>query len=150
MRRPPYDRILASTALALTIALPFGSMLTDPVQLAAAPPPGTPSEQAWTPADPATALPANGPAAAAANVNSSDPAAVAEQATAADPLATLDPADRAVAEKLRDLLATKATRLFANEKERAATIAFYENRNLAPLWLERGAANVRAEAVRPA
>ena len=117
MRRARYDRILASTALALTVAVPFGSMLTDPVQLAAAPPAGKPSEQASmatepaTPLNPASALPANEPSAAAAGVSSPEPAVAAEQTTVPDPLASLDPADRVIAEKLRDLVATKADRL---------------------------------------
>ena len=152
MRHSRYDRILASTALALTVAVPFGSMLTDPVQLAAAPPAGKPSEQALmatepaTPLNPASALPANEPSAAAAGVSSPEPAAAAEQTAIADLLASLDPADRAIAEKLRDLLATKADRLFASKSERAAVVAFYESRNLAPLWLEKGIANARADS----
>jgi len=152
MRHSRYDRILASTALALTVAVPFGSMLTDPVQLAAAPPAGKPSEQASmatepaTPLNPASALPANESSAAAAGVSSPEPAAAAEQTAIADPLASLDPADRATAEKLRDLLATKADRLFASKNERAAVVAFYESRNLAPLWLEKGIANARADS----
>ena len=152
MRRARYDRILASTALALTVAVPFGSVLTGPVQLAAAPPAGTPFEQARLPeparpTEPATALPAHEPRTAPADVSSPEPAVAAEPTTLPDPLASLDPADRAIAERLRDLLATKADRLFANKNERAATIAFYENRNLAPLWLEKGVLNARAEAV---
>ena len=66
MRRAHYDRILAGTALALMATVPFGSMLTDPVQLTATPP-------AWvraTPTEPATALPANELGAAAAGVRS--------------------------------------------------------------------------------
>ena len=70
-----------------------------------------------------------------------------EQAAAPDPLASLDPADRAVAENIRDLLATKPDSSFASKKERAAIEAFYQNRNLAPLWLDKGVENARAKAV---
>ena len=35
-------------------------------------------------------------------------------------MAALDPADRAVAEKIRDLLAAKTDKIFAGKKERAA------------------------------
>ena len=70
-----------------------------------------------------------------------------EQSAAPDPLASLDPADRAVAENIRDLLATRAEKLFASKKERAAVEAFYQNRNLAPLWLEKGVENARAGSV---
>jgi murein L,D-transpeptidase YcbB/YkuD len=52
-----------------------------------------------------------------------------------------------VAEKIRDLLATKADKIFAGKKERAAVEAFYQNRNLAPLWLDKGVENARAKAV---
>jgi murein L,D-transpeptidase YcbB/YkuD len=62
-----------------------------------------------------------------------------------DPLASLDPADRPIAEKMRDLLA-KADRIFANRKERMAVEAFYQNRNLAPLWIDKGKQNARASA----
>jgi L,D-transpeptidase YcbB len=66
--------------------------------------------------------------------------------TAADPVASLDPADRAVGERVRDLLAAKPNRLFADEKELASVQAFYRQRNLAPLWLDKGAENARAKA----
>ena len=62
-------------------------------------------------------------------------------------MAALDPADRAVAEKIRELLAAKTDRIFASKKERAAVDAFYQARNLAPLWLEKGVENARARAV---
>ena len=73
--------------------------------------------------------------------------AALEQAAAPDPLASLDPADRAVAENIRDLLATRADKLFAGKKERAAVEAFYQNRNFAPLWLDKGVENARAGSV---
>ena len=57
---------------------------------------------------------------------------------APDPLASLDPADRPIAEKVRDLLAAKTDRIFSGKKERAAVEAFYQNRNLAPLWFDNG------------
>ena len=59
-------------------------------------------------------------------------------AEAVDPLASLNPADRPIAEKLRDLL-PKADRTFASRKERMAVEAFYQKRNYAPVWFERGA-----------
>ena len=66
-------------------------------------------------------------------------------AEAVDPLASLDPADRPLAEKLRDLL-PKADRTFANRKERLAVEAFYQKRNYAPVWFERGAVAARTNA----
>jgi murein L,D-transpeptidase YcbB/YkuD len=150
-------RILASTALALVLAIPLASMAKAPNKLAATP--ITPAEQAPAqalPAQalPAPALPANDALAAAigtaANPAAPNPAPATEPAAPAapaDPLAALDPADRAAAEKLRDLLATKPEKFFAGKKEAAAAVAFYQQRNLAPLWLDKGVANARAEAV---
>ena len=60
-------------------------------------------------------------------------------------MAALDPADRPIAEKLRDLMAAKADRIFAAKKERAAVDAFYQGRNFAPLWLDKGMQNARAK-----
>jgi len=84
---------------------------------------------------------------AAVPTPATDPAVASEQAAAPDPLAALDPADRAVAEKIRDLLAAKTDTIFANKRERAAVEAFYQARHLAPLWLDKGVQNARAQAV---
>jgi murein L,D-transpeptidase YcbB/YkuD len=157
MHNPRYNRvILASTALALIMAIPLVGMAKNGSQIATAPMAATPAEQAAPQAAPATATPASEPA-AISNGAPSEPAAAAEQApaeqtaaqptVAPDPLASLDPADRAVAEKIRDLLASKPDKFFAGKKERAAIEAFYQNRNLAPLWLEKGVENARAGQV---
>src|SRR5262249_57812495 len=50
-------------------------------------------------------------------------------------------------EKIRDLLAAKADKIFANKRERAAVESFYQARHLAPLWLDKGIENARAQAV---
>jgi murein L,D-transpeptidase YcbB/YkuD len=63
-----------------------------------------------------------------------------------DPLAVLDPADRVIAEKMRDLLAAKADRIFPARKERQAVEAFYQSRNMVPLWLDKGIENARARS----
>ena len=52
-----------------------------------------------------------------------------------------------IAEKLRDLLASKSDRIFATKKERAAVEAFYQNRNLAPIWFDKGIETARTKAV---
>ena len=62
-------------------------------------------------------------------------------------MAALDPADRAVAEKIRDLLAAKTDKIFAGKREQAAVEAFYQKRTFAPLWLDKGVENARAKAV---
>jgi murein L,D-transpeptidase YcbB/YkuD len=157
MHNPRYNRvILASTALALIMAIPLVGRAKNDSQIATAPMAATPAEQAAPQAAPATATPASEPA-AISNGTASEPAAAAEQApaeqtaaqptVAPDPLASLDPADRAVAERIRDLLASKPDKFFAGKKERAAIEAFYQNRNLAPLWLEKGVENARAGLV---
>jgi murein L,D-transpeptidase YcbB/YkuD len=154
MRSSRHNHILAGTALALVLAIPVGAMAVDLNKLAFAPMAATPvavplAEQAPTQAAPAAALPGTDlPAASIATpATATEQAAGAEQAAAADPLASLDAADRAVAEKLRDLLASKADKIFAGKKERAAVVAFYQNRNSAPFWLDKGALNAPAQAV---
>jgi murein L,D-transpeptidase YcbB/YkuD len=146
MRAPRCDRLLANTALALILAAPLVSMAKGTNRLAAASMPATAAEQTATQTAPAAAAPANEPQ-AVSDGTPPDPATATEQTAAPDPLASLDPADRAIAEKIRDLLATKSDRFFASKKERAAAEAFYQNRNLAPLWIEKGVENPRAESV---
>jgi murein L,D-transpeptidase YcbB/YkuD len=126
MTRLRYDHILAGTALALILAaIPAGSLAQT--------------------ADKASPLPA---AAAPAELQATEaPSAnptLAEPTVAVDPLASLDPADRPFAEKIRDFFAATSDRIFANKKERAAAEAFYQSRNYAPLWLDKGIENARA------
>jgi murein L,D-transpeptidase YcbB/YkuD len=137
MGRPRCDRMLAGMALALILAAPFDLCAQETGTLA----PG------------ATAAVSTGPSAtssAPAAPASEQPAATTETPPATpapDPLALLDPGDRPVAEKIRDLLASKSEGIFASKKEYAAVEAFYQGRNLAPLWLDKGAQNTRAKAV---
>ncbi|MGZ3292390.1 MAG: L,D-transpeptidase family protein [Xanthobacteraceae bacterium] len=208
MSGPRYDRILASTALALILTAPLGfaAMAQDAAEKAAAPstavsaaqraaekfaaagldaavkpqpadespaaspvpalaaassaPALAPGQTAMVPKDatapseaPAAvkdvAAPGEAPAAkdAAAPATPANPAVATEQTAAPDPMASLDPADRVVAEKIRDLLATKGDKLFAGKKERSAAETFYQNRNYAPIWLDKGIENARAKAV---
>src|ERR1700731_289818 len=159
MRGSRYDRILASTALALILAAPFGGVARDldvvagePATKLAAVPMATENAQTAMPAPAVAPAPASVPAAApahepqAAPAGTADPAAGMEQTATPDPLASLAPADRAVAEKIRDLLATRSEKIFSNKKERAAAEAFYQNRNLKPLWLDEGVENPSAKS----
>src|SRR5215471_6680827 len=123
------DRLAAITAFALVLPLSAAAQDTatiDNGKLAAVPSAASSTEpsQVETPT-PASATPAPmaDPVPAA-----KEPAATTEQKP--DSLAALDPADRVVAEKIRDLLAAKSDRIFASKKERAAVEAFYQNRNL--------------------
>jgi len=154
-----YDRILAGTALALILAIPMVGLAQDPNKAAPAPTtasPTTASPAAASPVEqaspPALAPTAASPAeqvstptlAADPAAVTEQPVAVTEQAAPVDPLASLDPADRVIAEKIRDLLAATSDKVFASKKERAAAEAFYQNRNFLPLWLDKGAENARA------
>jgi murein L,D-transpeptidase YcbB/YkuD len=120
------------------------------VAIAGTPPEPDPAQAALVAAAPRTDLPAAASAASApetATATEQVTPTATEQTAERDPLAALNPADRAVAEKIRDLLATKADRFFASKKERTAVVEFYQNRNLTPIWLENGVQNARAEAV---
>src|SRR6266851_3312941 len=149
-----YDRILASTALALILATPIA---------AGAAPRSSAPQVAAVPATTATAQPAAETTAATtpdalppeitipappAQPAAAKPEQTATETTVApDPMAALDPADRPIAEKMRDLLAGKTDKIFTSKKERSAVDTFYQNRNFAPLWLDKGIENARAKAV---
>src|SRR5262247_1954464 len=168
MSGPRLERILASTALALVLAAassasaiaqdasaPSATAATPSqaaaaagaaaAQQAAAEP--APRATAATPSEAATGETAAAPKDAAVPAPATNPTVASEQAAAPDPLAALDPVDRAVAEKIRDLLAAKTDTIFANKRERATVEAFYQGRHLAPLWLDKGVQNARAQAV---
>jgi murein L,D-transpeptidase YcbB/YkuD len=148
-----YELVLASSGLALILAIPLAVMTQGADKLAAAPVAEASGEQ--TPAG--EQIPAGEQTPAATTIVSPpnvvpngvpiDQATATDQTSAPDPLASLNPADRAIAEKIRDLLTTKPDRFFASKKESAAAAAFYQNRNLAPLWLENGVVNARAASV---
>src|SRR5262249_28326608 len=104
---------------------------------------------------PAPAQPAEGPAAGSTATASPPPATEPPAAEAKEPpkepakpvfAVDLSPADRAIAEKLRDLLTAKNDRIFDRKKERAAVEAFYAGRGYAPIWIADGLANDRAKA----
>jgi murein L,D-transpeptidase YcbB/YkuD len=165
MRGLHYDRILAgTTALALVLAAATGAdaastkntvahrpvrvstpvrdPLPDPKPIEAV----TPTETPASPADTATATGTAEPTdAAPVKVETAPTTAVST--VAPDPFASLDPADRPIAEKIRDLLTAKNDKIFASRKEHAAVETFYQNRNSAPLWLDKGVAGERAKAV---
>ncbi len=143
MSCPRCDRMLAGTALALLLAAPFG---VSAQETAKSPAIASPATEASSP----PAIPAGEPPAASINTDPAAPAApaaVTEETAAPDPLASLDPTDRVVAEKICDLLAATPDKIFASKNEKAAVEKFYQGRNLAPLWLDKGIENARAKAV---
>ena len=172
-----YDRILASTALALILAAPAGEARSQSARVnaqvtavasvsvqadrkainddRAMNEDRKPAVDDTTGAVQPTAAPqpADTTSAAPATPVDERPAAApadsvaATPAVPADPLASLDAADRPIAEKIGDLLAAKTDRLFTGKKERAAVDAFYRGRNLAPLWFDKGVESARTKAV---
>ncbi|MFL6822880.1 MAG: murein L,D-transpeptidase [Xanthobacteraceae bacterium] len=144
--------ILAGTALALILAaVPLGGLALDGSnKMAPAPAAASPAEQAATEASAPNPAVTETAATTEPTVATTEPAAAteltvtAEQAAPPDPMASLDPADRPVAEKIRDFFAGTSDRIFANKKERAAAEAFYQSRSYAPLWLDQGVASARA------
>ena len=155
MSGPRCDRMLAGTALALLLAAPFDVLAQDASQSSAVDPsataaPTVPAAQPAAEKSSPVAAPAGVQATATDSATpSASPVATTEPTPAPDPLASLDPADRPVAEKIRDLFAATGTpeKIFASKSERAAVETFYKGRNLAPLWLDKGIVNARAKAV---
>jgi L,D-transpeptidase YcbB len=95
----------------------------------------------------APVLPNETPKESAAPIEAPAKSSIAAEPTVApDPMAALDPADRAVAEKIRDLFATKGDKIFTSKRERSAAETFYQNRGFAPLWLDKGIKNRRAKS----
>jgi murein L,D-transpeptidase YcbB/YkuD len=176
MRGLRYHRILAGTAVALVLAAVTGAHAastkatvaakrakvttaapaTSPKEAPATTAATTTADVGSTPDNLSSAVPAPAPTPPAADPTpaatpaaappASAPPAAASETAAPDPFAALDPADRPIAEKIRDVLAAKPDKIFASKKEHAAVETFYQNRNMAPLWLEKGVASERAKA----
>ena len=150
MRGPRCDRILAGTALALILAAPLAALAQEGAKSAAVVTGPLPAGQAATEKSSTGTPPATEQPAAPGDATSTSPGnppGASEQSAAPDPLALLDPAERPVAEKIRDLLAAKPAGIFASNNERAAVESFYRGRNFASLWLDKGVENARAKAV---
>jgi murein L,D-transpeptidase YcbB/YkuD len=139
MNGPRCDRILAGAAFALILAVLF-NVFAQGRNLAAVPT-ALQADQASTKTSP-PALAMGAPTAVPPS-----PAVASEQIAVPDPLSLLDPADRVVAEKIRDLLAAKLDGIFTSKTERVAVEAFYQGHRFAPLWLDKGVENERAKAV---
>jgi L,D-transpeptidase YcbB len=140
-------------AIESAVPMPETATLAPPTAADAVTPSRTEGIGSATDTAPATAAPAETTGTTTPAETTTAPATTtpAETATAApeapppDPLASLDPADRPIAERIRDML-PKADRSFASRKERIAVEAFYQKRNFAPVWFERGALSARTNA----
>lgn len=164
MASPSSAQTTKQASIESAVPMPNAAPLAPPTASDVAPSTGTEGVGSATDPAPATAAPATAaPSAetpAAATPTTATPAATTTPATTApaetatvtpaeapppDPFASLNPADRPIAEQVRDLL-PKADRTFASRKERLAVEAFYQKRNYAPIWFERGAVSPRARA----
>lgn len=166
MRGPRYDRMLIGTALALVMTVPLSAASAQSRPRVNAQPPARTlaaievtvpvPEQAPLPPPTAADVDSPDPVGTAEDAptttdmlttpTSDEPKAAIAPAPAIDPLASLDPADRPIAEKMRDLLTARVDRIFSGRKELAVVETFYKNRSFAPVWLDQGAENERAKA----
>ncbi|HET7164692.1 MAG TPA: L,D-transpeptidase family protein [Pseudolabrys sp.] len=146
MKSLRFDRLLASTALALVLALSSHAAVAQQTETSvrtAVPVPDTSLPP------PLTAKDIEAPAKQAAPVTKDEPKQTAtipavEPAKAAAPVAT---ADGGVSDKLRELISSKQFERFVSHKaDRAGIEAFYGSHNYAPLWVSNNAGNDRAKA----
>jgi L,D-transpeptidase YcbB len=146
-----FDRLLASTALALVLALSSHSVLAQrtetsvqtavPVPDTSLPPPLT-AKDLEAPAKQAAPVIKDEPKQNAA-ATAAEPAKTGTVPTAA-PVAT---ADGGIADKLRELISSKQFERFVSHKaDRAGIEAFYGSHNYAPIWVSNNASNARAKA----
>src|SRR5215472_10230640 len=141
-----FDRLLASTALVLVLALSSHAGIaqqSDNPTTASVPVPDT------TLAPPLTAKDVEAPAKQAATpAAKEDPqqnatTAPTEPAKAANNATPTDP----VGEKLRELIAgSQFDRLVGRKADRAGIEAYYNSHNYAPIWVSNNAGNDRAKA----
>jgi murein L,D-transpeptidase YcbB/YkuD len=149
-----FDRLLASTALALVLALSsqagMAQQTEKPVE-ASVPMPDTSLPPPLTAKD--VEAPAKQQAAPANRItdeskqNAATPSAEPAKAATAPAAAPVPTADSGVADKLRELIGSRQfERLVGPKADRAGIEAFYSARNYAPLWVTNNAGNDRAKA----
>jgi L,D-transpeptidase YcbB len=150
---PPTEPAAAAATPAAEPTVPAALSAATTPDAATNPDEAAPAKAETAPAAPqpeatlrATTTPDEAAPAVPAKVDTAPTAPQSEAAAPADPLASLDPADRPIAERIRDLLAAKVDKIFATKKEHATVEAFYQNRNLAPLWIEKGVESERAKS----
>ena len=139
-----FDRLLASTALVLVLALSShaatAQQIDNPSQ-ASVPVPDTSLPPPLTAKDIQT--PAKQAAKEATKQDVTAPAGEAPKSTAS----VAPTPDSPVGEKLRDMITGRQLdRLVSRKADRAGIEAFYSGRNYAPLWVGNNAANERAKA----
>jgi murein L,D-transpeptidase YcbB/YkuD len=145
----------SAAELAIDAAIPFPEPANVPPPTASdfkldttatvSPTPSSAPEPATKPVDSAAA-----PAPEPAKTIASPPAAAPATATAPEPVkaaSAVPAADQPVADRLRDLMATKATKYFDRKAERAAVEKFYTGRDYAPIWTQSGNLTAAAKGV---
>jgi murein L,D-transpeptidase YcbB/YkuD len=162
-----FDRVLVAVAVTFIAVATSGAQAqsTDTKELAidasvprpepANVPPPTAADvktDAATPAVPATAATTPTPAAESAKKDEAATPAVVPAATSSAPAVEPPKADAAatlspVAEKLRDLIASKSAKYFDRKNERTAVENFYKDRSYNPLWTDGGTLNARGQSV---
>src|SRR6478672_9296831 len=121
MKGPRCDRILAGMNVAVILTA-FFSVFAKGDDLTAVPTGASPAGESTETSSAPTAGASESPAATVDTTPAkpTDPFSAIDQSVVRDALASLDPADRVVAEKIRDLLATKSDSIFASKSERKA------------------------------
>ena len=133
--RGMFHRHLAATAV--TLAAIGGASAQSSVIL-------TSQHSDTLPSATSTISPATEPAAATPASPETKPATGADLLQA--PIAeNLHGNDAAIAEKLRELLATKLNRVIERKQDRGGVEAFYRDRGFAPLWIADGKPSDRAK-----
>jgi murein L,D-transpeptidase YcbB/YkuD len=141
-----FDRLLASTALVLVLALSSQAGIAQqsdnpttasvPVPDTTLPPPLT-TKDVDSPAKQVAPVPAKEEPKQNATTAPAEPAKAATNATPAD----------AVGEKLRELITGRQLdRLVSRKADRAGIEAYYNSHNYAPIWVSNNAGNDRAKA----
>lgn len=150
------DRFLTGVAFALILSVTAGAAQTAPDAAtieAAIPIPEPEKVPPPTVADIGSPAPVAVPDPTAATKSAVPLDAATPTGTAAAPSTNdtnvpdaIAEADRAVADKIKDLVEGKLTAFFERKQERDGVQAFYARRNFAPFWVENGMANARAKA----
>ncbi|HXX07487.1 MAG TPA: L,D-transpeptidase family protein, partial [Pseudolabrys sp.] len=146
MKSARFDRLLASTALALVLALSSHAGMaqqTEKAIQASVPMPDTTLPPPLTAKDVEVRPIPSTPSAPKQDVA---PAAEAPKAATPTP-APAATAESAVADKIREIVASRQfDRLVTYKADRAGIEAFYSGRNYAPLWISNNAGNERAKS----
>jgi L,D-transpeptidase YcbB len=137
---PVAPQAVLNSPPAATTAAP-GTSVSAPASASTEPPAAAPATAAVAPSTPGDLAPA---------VPLPPPPAATATAPAAEPVAKVSnvaPADQPVADRLKDMLASKSLRYFDRKAERAAVEKFYGAHEYAPIWTQAGSLTESAKGV---